>query len=95
MQLPMLGTTEKTESSKFQVTLVDNRDKQLHPMNYPRIDRFFENISDRNTFVTMFETSIINSGGKLVKNPLTHPLFTSFDIIDENGDKGFQITIYH
>ena len=55
----ILGTAEQTESSKFQITLVDKTNKRLHPKDYPRINRYFDNIEERNTFVNLFETSIL------------------------------------
>lgn len=95
MELPMLGTDEQTPSSKYQVTLVDQSDKRLKPMEYPRINRFFDTVDDRNSFVTLFETSIQKSGGRLVQDKLTHPLFVSFDILDKQGERHYSITIYH
>lgn len=63
----MFETAEKTESSRYHVTLVDKTNKSLHPLDYPRINRFFDyNIEERNTFVNSFETSVLKSGGKLV-----------------------------
>lgn len=96
MQLPMLGTEEKTEASRFQVTLVDNTDKSIHPSEYPRINRFFENLKDRNAFVEMLEASIMKTGGRLVHNTVqSHPLFVSFDILDKEGSKNYSITVYN
>ena len=95
MELPMLGTSEKTATSQFQVMLTDSRDKSLHPKDYPRTNRFFETAEDRNTFVTMFESTIHKSGGRFVKKALQHPLFTTFEIIDNQGNKSFDLTIYH
>lgn len=95
MKLPMLGTAEKTANSQFQVSLVDMSDKSQQPKDYPRTNRFFDNILDRNNFVKLFESSILKSGGRLIENPLTHPLFTSFYILDDRGHKNHEITIYH
>lgn len=95
MELPMLGTAEKTANSQFQVMLTDSTNKSLHPKDYPRKNRFFETVEDRNAFVTMFETTIHKSGGRFVKKKLQHPLFTTFDIIDQEGNKTFDLTIYH
>lgn len=96
MNLPMVGTTEKNEASKYQVTLVEKTDRSLSPMEYPRIDRFFDNIEDRNVFVMMFEASVFKAGGKLVQlDKMTHPLFSSFAVIDNNGLESFEITVYH
>lgn len=95
MKLPMIGTVDKTASSEFQVTLVDSRDKTLHPMDYPRINRFFDNLDDRNSFITMLESSIIKAGGKIVHNErFSHPLFSSFYIFDSRGNKSFDLTVY-
>ena len=92
----MFGTAEKTESSKFQITLVDKTNKSLHPMDYPRINRFFDNIEERNTFVNSFESSILQSGGKLVHLKMqSHPLFESFVIVDKGGNANYEITVYH
>lgn len=96
MELPILGTTEKMKSSRYQVTLVDMTDKNIRPLDYPRTNRFFEYLGDRNSFVTAFETSIMKAGGKLVLNDkLTHPLFSSFAVIDNRGTKNYEITVYH
>ena len=95
MELPMIGTEEKKESSKFQVTLTDKTNKNISPMEYPRINRFFDNINDRNKFVNLFESAITKSGGKLIHNKvLSHPSFESFDIFDKFGNKNYDITIY-
>lgn len=88
MKIPMLGTAEKKESSKFQVTLVDKTNKT-------RINRFFDNIEDRNNFINLFESSILQSGGKFVhKVRLSHPLFESFDILDQHGNTKYEIVVY-
>lgn len=94
--IEMLGTAEKTESSRFQITLVDKTNQSLHPMDYPRINRFFDNIEERNTFVNSFENSILKSGGKLVHLKIqSHPLFESYEIVDKDGNANYVITIYH
>lgn len=96
IKLPIIGTEEKTESSRFQVTLVDKTNKSLKPLEYPRINRFFDNHNDRNTFLKMFESSINETGGKLVHNiRLSHPSFASFDIFDKQGNTRYEITVYH
>lgn len=95
MQLPMIGTSEKTENSQFQITLVDTTDHALHPMDYPRIHRFFDTIADRNLFLQLFETTILTAGGKLVHEfKQSHPLFESFSIYDHKGNLGHEITVY-
>lgn len=95
IKLPMLGTSEKTELSRYQVTLVDKTDKSLHPMEYPRINRFFDSKDNRNTFLQLFENSIRQSGGRLVHNKvLSHPSFQSFEIYDKQGVMNFEITVY-
>jgi hypothetical protein len=96
IKLPMLGTTEKTESSRYQVMLTDKTNKSLKPLEYPKINRFFDNLNDRNTFIEMFEATIHKSGGKLVHNiRLSHPSFESFDIFDKQGNTSYEITVYH
>ena len=95
MNLPMIGTSEKTDASRFQITLVDLTDATCHPMNYPRIHRFFDTIEVRNAFVEQFETSIIQAGGKLVHEVRkSHPLFESFTLVDNAGNKGYSLTVY-
>lgn len=95
LKLPMLGTAEKTELSNFQLTLVDKTNKSLKPLDYPRVNRFFDNIEDRNNFLNLFESSISQSGGKFVHNArLSHPLFDSFDIFDKNGNTEYEIVVY-
>lgn len=96
VELPMIGTPEKTASSEFQVTLVDKTIPNEYPLGYPRINRFFDNLADRNAFVTMLESSINKFGGKIAVNEkLRHPVFTSFDIFDNKGFKNFELTVYH
>lgn len=95
IQLPMIGTEEQTESSTFQITLVDQRDTRLHPMDYPRTNRYFDNVTDRNTFIQLFESTVQKHGGKLVHNArMSHPVFEVFDIYDEQGNTSFEITMY-
>lgn len=92
----MIGTTERTASSKYQITLVDKTDKSVNPLEYPRQNKFFDNLHDRNTFIKMFESAIIEAGGKLVHNVrMNHPVFTSFDIFDKKGNLGIEMTVYH
>ena len=94
--IQLLGTAEKTVSSRSQITLVDKTNQSLHPMDYPWINRFFDNIEERNTFVNSFENSILKSGGKLVHLKMqSHPLFESFEIVDKNGNVNYVITVYH
>lgn len=96
LNFPTLGTAYQTEKSNFQVTLVDKTDKNKTPLEYLRINRFFDNLNDRNTFVRLFESSINKAGGKLVHNTkLSHPLFESFNVIDKQGNQNYEITIYH
>ena len=94
--IQMLGIAEITESSRYQITLVDKTNKSLHPLDYPRINRFFDKIEERNTFVNSFETSILKSGGELVHlKRQSHPLFESFEIVDKDGKANYEITVYH
>ena len=96
IQLPMIGTAERTEYSRFQVTLVDKTNKSVKPIEYSRQNRFFDNLQDRNTFINMFESAIIEAGGKLVHNVrMNHPSFTSFDVFDKKGNIGIEMTVYH
>lgn len=96
IQLPMIGTEEQTESSKFQITLVDKTNKSIPPIEYPRTNRFFENLNDRNTFIQMLESAVIQKGGRLVHNVrMSHPCFATFNIFDKQGDIGLEITVYH
>lgn len=93
--IQMFGSSEKTESSRFQITLVDKTNKNLHPIDYPRINKFFDNTEERNTFINAFESSIIQSGGKLVHlKAQSHPLFESFGIVDDAGNVNYEITVY-
>lgn len=95
MNLPMIGSSEKTKTSKFQISLVDNSDKSLHPIDYPRINRFFDSKDDRNKFLELFEQTIRQRGGKLVHNDkLSHPSFRTFDIVDNYGNVTHDITVY-
>ena len=94
MELPMLGSSEQRPSSKYQITLVDERNSGQKPMDYPRINRFFDNKEDRTTFLKLFESSVQRSEGQLVVNPFPHPLFISFFILDKEGKKDFSIAVY-
>lgn len=95
MNLPMIGNEYKTEYSKFQVMLTDKTDKTISPINYTRVNRFFDNIEDRNTFVKLFEESILKVNGKLVHNKdVSHPLFITFNIYDNQGVSKYDLTVY-
>ena len=95
LNLPMLGTEHQTESSKFQVTLVVKIDKNKQPFEYPRINRFFDNLNDRNTFIKLFESSINEAGGSLKPDiRLSHSLFESFNVVDERGKCNYALTVY-
>lgn len=95
MDLPMLGTHEQRKTTQFQVMLVDKQDKTLHPMQQPKINRFFDDKADRDAFVIMFEQSVLKAGGRLKKDPHDHPLFISFDVLNPEGIVDYSITIYH
>jgi len=58
MSFPIIGDSEKQDTSKYQVTLVNKKDKSIHPVNYPRMNRFFDNESDRNAFVNELQLII-------------------------------------
>lgn len=93
--IPDLGD-EKPNGHPYQVTLVDHRDKSLHPLHHPRLNRFFYEKVDRDKFVTAFEQSVMDAGGRfIVKAHLQHPLFTSFNILSAEGDTHFSLTVYH
>lgn len=95
MNIPEIGTTEKTPTSKYQVTLIDRTNRSLSPLKYPNSHRFFDNEEDRNTFLRLFETSIIRVGGRLAYNEKqSHFSFQSYDIFDGYGNNDYGLTIY-
>ena len=95
MDIPKIGTSEKTPTSKYQVTLIDKTNRSLRPLDYPNLHRFFDTIEDRNKFTHLFETSILNTGGKLVHNvSQSHYSFLSFEIYDCYGRNNYSLTVY-
>ncbi|MDE0581531.1 hypothetical protein ON064_00515 [Planococcus sp. A6] len=93
--IPDLGD-DQPNGHPYQVTLVDHRNREQHPLHHPRLNRFFYEEAKRNEFVTAFEKSVMDAGGRFIKKPhLQHPLFSSFNILSAEGDTHFSLTVYH
>jgi hypothetical protein len=76
--------------------LTDKTNKSIHPMDYPRINRFFDNLNDRNTFIQLFQNEINKAGGRLIHNErMSHPVFASIDIYDYKGNVNYELVVYH
>lgn len=91
----MVPITGNVMTARYQVTLTDESDPTIRPPERARINRFFDDKTARDNFLSEFEAEITRAGGKVIHNPkLDHFYFRVFDIYDAHGRRVKSVTVY-
>jgi len=90
-----LGTPEKTENSRFQVTVFKRPSVSVEQSLKERLNRFFDTQEDFVAFMNQLDAAVKSIGGRIVSDERgSHPLFNSYDVIAKDGSRPYSITTY-
>lgn len=83
------------ESSMYEVLLMPNvHENTIH--NVPLSKHiYFDTLEERNEFFKNFQISIREKGFRLTGPTITHPTFSTYDIVGVDGNVPADLTLYN